>query len=137
MTASDGIFAGIDVFKLHLDLALWDDDRSWRFYNGPEGIDTLTQQLLALAPTLIAIEVTSGYEQAAARQLGHLGLLSASGQQERDCHRECNLLDMPVHHRIIPIVSGGWLPNGWELSYAVEFLHLIFALRAASASATG
>ena len=74
MTASDEIFAGIDVSKPHLDLAIWDDQRCWRFPNDPEGIDALTQQLLELAPTLIAIEATGGYEQAAARRLGQAGL---------------------------------------------------------------
>ena len=51
MSASTEIFAGIDVSKLHLDLALWSDDRSWRFSNDSEGIEALTQQLAARAPT--------------------------------------------------------------------------------------
>ena len=69
MTASPEVFAGIDVSKPHLDLALWGDQRSWRLSNDPDGIETLTLQLVAWAPTLIAIEATGGYEQAAARQL--------------------------------------------------------------------
>jgi transposase len=94
MSASTEIFAGIDVSKLHLDLALWSDDRSWRFSNDPEGIEALTQQLAARDPTLIAIEATGGYEQAAARHLNQARLPVAivSPRRVRDFARAKGLL---------------------------------------------
>ncbi len=63
------IFAGIDVSKSHLDLALLNVHRSWRFSNTPEGISELTNLLLKNQPTLVVLEATGGYEQAAFRQL--------------------------------------------------------------------
>ena len=63
------IFAGIDVSKSHLDLALWNVHRSWRFSNDPEGIRTLADLLLKHQPALIVLEATGGYEQAAFRCL--------------------------------------------------------------------
>lgn len=63
------IFAGIDVSKSHLDLALLNVHRSWRFHNNSDGISELTDLLLKHQPTLIVLEATGGYEQAAFRQL--------------------------------------------------------------------
>jgi transposase len=67
MSNSSEIFAGIDVSKAHLDLAFWDVEKSWRFSNDTEGIDKLTNLLLKHQPTLIVLEATGGYEQAAFR----------------------------------------------------------------------
>jgi len=69
MSTSSEIFAGIDVSKAHLDLALRDSQKSWRFSNNPEGIHKLTDLLLNHQPTLIVLEATGGYEQAAFRCL--------------------------------------------------------------------
>jgi transposase len=63
------IFAGIDVSKSHLDLALWNVHRSWRYSNNSEGINDLTDLLLKHQPALIVLEATGGYEQAAFRCL--------------------------------------------------------------------
>jgi transposase len=63
------IYAGIDVSKSYLDLALWNSPRSWRFSNNPEGISALTDLLLKHQPVLIVLEATGGYEQAAFRCL--------------------------------------------------------------------
>jgi len=63
------IFAGIDVAKSHLDLALCNSQRSWRFSNDPEGIRAITNLLLQHQPALIVLEATGGYEQAAFRTL--------------------------------------------------------------------
>jgi transposase len=67
MSTSSEIFAGIDVSKFHLDLAFQAPKKSWRFSNDPEGIDKLTDLLLKHQPTLIVLEATGGYEQAAFR----------------------------------------------------------------------
>jgi transposase len=69
MSTSSEIFAGIDVSKSHLDLALRHSRKSWRFSNDPDGIDKLTNLLLKHRPTLIVLEATGGYEQAAFRSL--------------------------------------------------------------------
>jgi len=69
MSNSSEIFAGIDISKSHLDLALRDVEKSWRFSNDPEGISKLTDLLLKHQPTLIVLEATGGYEQAAFRCL--------------------------------------------------------------------
>ena len=69
MSNSSEIFAGIDISKSHLDLALRDVEKSWRFSNDPEGINELTDLLLKHQPTLIVLEATGGYEQAAFRCL--------------------------------------------------------------------
>ena len=69
MSTSSEIFAGIDVSKFHLDLALRSVQKSWRFSNDPEGISELTDLLLKHQPTLIVLEATGGYEQAAFRCL--------------------------------------------------------------------
>jgi transposase len=63
------IFAGIDVSKSHLDLALCPGDRAWRFANDPEGISELAEHLQMRQPALIALEATGGYEQAAFHHL--------------------------------------------------------------------
>ena len=63
------VFAGIDVSKSYLDLALLNVQRSWRFLNDPEGISDLTELLLKHHPTLVVLEATGGYEQAAFRCL--------------------------------------------------------------------
>ncbi len=94
MSAPTEIFAGIDVSKPHLDLALWEDPRSWRFPNDPEGIEALTNQLKDIPPTLIAIEATGGYEQAAARHLNQARLPVAivNPRRVRDFARAKGLL---------------------------------------------
>ena len=69
MSTSSEIFAGIDVSKSHLDLALRHSQKSWRFSNDPEGIRKLTDLILKHQPTLIVLEATGGYEQAAFRSL--------------------------------------------------------------------
>jgi transposase len=69
MSTSSEIFAGIDVSKCHLDLALRETRKSWRFPNNPEGIRKLTDLLLKHQPILIVLEATGGYEQAAFRSL--------------------------------------------------------------------
>jgi transposase len=69
MSTSSEIFAGIDVSKSHLDLALRHSRKSWRFSNDPKGISKLTDLLLKHHPTLIVLEATGGYEQAAFRSL--------------------------------------------------------------------
>ena len=72
MSTPTEIFAGIDVSKDHLDLALSQGTKSWQFANSPEGIDALAEFLEEHEPELIVLEATGGYEQLAFHQLRQL-----------------------------------------------------------------
>jgi transposase len=69
MSTPTQIFAGIDVSKSHLDLALTGSQQSWRFDNDTQGIRGLADLLRDHAPALVVLEATGGYEQAACRGL--------------------------------------------------------------------
>ena len=67
MSTPNDVFAGIDVSKAHLDLALSHSEEAWRFDNDPAGIANLADLLQDREPALIVLEATGGYEQAAFR----------------------------------------------------------------------
>lgn len=81
-------FAGIDVAKHHLDLALGTDEttRTERFDNTAKGIDRLAERLLEAAPERVVLEATGGYERPAAAALAGAGLPVAvvNPRQTRD-----------------------------------------------------
>ena len=60
-------FVGIDVAKDALDVAVHPSGERWRVANTPDGVATLVQRLTALAPQLIVMEATGGYERLALR----------------------------------------------------------------------
>lgn len=93
-----GIFVGIDVSKSHLNLALWNVHRSWRFSNNPEGISALTDLLLKHQPALIVLEATGGYEQAAFRCLSasQLSVAIVNPRRVRDFARANGRLATPA-----------------------------------------
>jgi transposase len=62
-------FVGIDVSKAHLDVAVRPGGESFRLPNTPAGIAALTQRLTGLAPALVVLEATGGWERAAAAAL--------------------------------------------------------------------
>jgi transposase len=62
-------YVGIDVAKAHLDAAIRPDGTKVHVTNDPTGIAQLVTQLTALSPTLIVLEATGGYEQAAVQAL--------------------------------------------------------------------
>ena len=70
-------FAGIDVAKEHLDLALLSEGEKTsakRFANTPSGVEALTERLAEAAPERVVIESTGGYERPAGAALGAAGL---------------------------------------------------------------
>jgi len=67
-------FIGIDVAKATLDIASLPDGESWTVTNDDDGIHELAPRLVALAPTLIVLEATGGFESAVAAALAKLGL---------------------------------------------------------------
>jgi len=56
------VYAGIDVSKDGLDLAVASSEKAWHFSNDEEGINQLTATLKQSAPELIVLEPTGGYE---------------------------------------------------------------------------
>jgi transposase len=67
-------FIGIDVSKATLDLACLPDGESWTVTNDDPGLAELTPRLLGLAPALIVLEATGGFETAAVTALARAGL---------------------------------------------------------------
>src|SRR5688572_16818021 len=79
-------FVGIDVAAAHLDVAVRPDGTAWRTSNDPAGQAELAAQLAALAPTLVVLEASGGYEAAIAAELRAAGLPVAvvNPRQARD-----------------------------------------------------
>jgi transposase len=63
------LYAGIDVSKKWLDVAIQPTDRTWRVLNDMEGIATLAGQLKTIGPQRIVVEATGGYETRLVREL--------------------------------------------------------------------
>lgn len=70
-------FVGIDVAKKHLDVHLHPEGRCWRLNYNPAGLARLLDQLEQMAPVLIAMEASGGYERACADCLAGAGLAVA------------------------------------------------------------
>lgn len=91
MSDSQPIYAGIDVSKATLDLALGQQGKVRRFANDSAGHLAIAQALgqLAAPPALVVLEATGGYEFACAAHLQGLGLAVAvvNPRQARDFAR--------------------------------------------------
>lgn len=74
MTISSEKYVGIDVSKDKLDVAIWGEKKCLEVANSKKGITKLVKQMLALAPTLIVVEATGGYEEAVVMALFEAGL---------------------------------------------------------------
>lgn len=88
--SGSSITVGIDVAKAHLDVHLLGGElRPGRFSNDAEGHDTLLGTLQPLAPALVVMEATGGYEAALACTLQASGLAVAvlNPRQARDFAR--------------------------------------------------
>jgi transposase len=68
------IFVGIDVAKEHLDVHVRPTDESFRVTRDDAGLSGLVDRLHGLAPVLVVLEATGGYEIAVAAALGSAGL---------------------------------------------------------------
>ncbi|HEV2459978.1 MAG TPA: IS110 family transposase [Ktedonobacterales bacterium] len=84
--AAAPIFAGIDVSKASLDVALRPGSEPWRSPNDEAGIAELVGRLRPLAPRLIVLEATGGLERlaVAALALADLPLAVVNPRQVRD-----------------------------------------------------
>jgi transposase len=67
-------YIGIDVSKAMLDVASLPDGESWAVTNDDIGLAELLPRLVALAPSLVVLEATGGFELLAALALAKAGL---------------------------------------------------------------
>jgi len=84
--SSSAIFAGVDVSKAHLDLALTTSEERPRFENTERGIAKLVARLKESDPELVVLEATGGFEVPAAAALAAAGVpvVVANPRQVRD-----------------------------------------------------
>lgn len=67
-------FVGIDVAKAHLAVASRQTNHTWQVPNTPSGHQALVATLTGLAPALVVLEASGGYEAAVASVLYEAGL---------------------------------------------------------------
>lgn len=72
--ASEPIFVGIDVSKDRLDVAVLPSGEVFATNRDAAGLDDLLARLRPLAPTLVALEATGGFETVVAATLAAAGL---------------------------------------------------------------
>jgi transposase len=65
---------GIDVSKAELALAVYPSEEAWTSATTPAALETLVARLTALAPALIVLEATGGYEMPVAGACSAAGL---------------------------------------------------------------
>ena len=91
---SETVFIGIDVSRDTLEVGSTAQAASWSHANDVDGIEALCSELTALAPTLVVLEATGGYEFEAAYALQAAGLAVAvvNPRQARDFARAMGAL---------------------------------------------
>ena len=84
--AGSPCFVGIDVSKAHLDVAARPGGPAFRVPNDAAGLADLTQRLGPLAPDLVVVEATGGYElpAVAALQAAGMAVAAINPRQARD-----------------------------------------------------
>ncbi len=89
MVTSEKVYAGIDVSKAHLDLAVLPSEEARRFTNDGKGIKTLTDHLAEMGSVLVVLEATGGMELPVAGQLAVAGVevVMVNPRQTRDFAR--------------------------------------------------
>jgi transposase len=90
----DHLFVGLDVAKDRLDLHVRPGGEAFSVSHDEPGLTALLNRLQALAPALIALEATGGYEATVAATLASAGLPVAvvNPRQIRDFARATGLL---------------------------------------------
>jgi transposase len=73
-TNAQSLFAGIDVSKDKLDVALWPSGESFAVERNAKGLNSLCARLAAFNPVTIALEATGGFETVVAAALAAAGL---------------------------------------------------------------
>jgi transposase len=94
MATSTASFVGIDVSKHQLDVAVRPRGETWTVAHDEAGLGALVARLCALAPTLIVLEATGGWEVALAGALAAATLPVAvvNPRQVRDFARSTGTL---------------------------------------------
>ena len=93
MTNQGNVYVGIDISKGWGDVAVSSTGDSWRFNQDEEGIKDLVDRLVALQPTLVAMEATGGYERAVGEALrGKVAVAVVNPRQVRDFARSQGML---------------------------------------------
>ena len=89
MTEQPGRYVGIDVAKARLDVAVSPTGETWQVPHEDTGITALVARLQPLAPALVVLEATGGWESAVAAALATAGLPVAvvNPRQVRDFAR--------------------------------------------------
>ena len=64
MATAPCVFTGIDVAKAELVVATRPTNESWVVSNDDRGIEALLKRVRRVAPTLVVLEATGGYERA-------------------------------------------------------------------------
>ncbi len=111
-SSSTPVSIGIDVSKAHLDVAARPSGERWRSSNDEAGISHLAERLRTLAPELIVLEASGGWELLAAGSLVEAGLPVAvvNPRQVRDFARaigqlaKTDALDAQVLARFAEVV---------------------------------
>lgn len=87
--SKEEVFAGVDVSKDRLDVCVSTDAKVWSVSNDPNGIASLVQRLRNIAPSLVVMEATGGFESevAAALALSSLDVAVVNPKQVRDFAR--------------------------------------------------
>jgi transposase len=88
------LFIGIDVSKDRLDVCVRPSGETFVVTRDDEGLERLVERLRALAPVLVALEATGGYETVVASALAaaHLPLAVINPRQIRDFARSTGKL---------------------------------------------
>ena len=83
------VFAGVDVSKARLDIAVTGSDETWSVSNTSEGIAQFVQRLGEIGPELVVMEATGGFEVPAAAALAaaEIQVVIANPRQVRDFAR--------------------------------------------------
>ncbi|HEY5871503.1 MAG TPA: IS110 family transposase [Candidatus Tectomicrobia bacterium] len=68
------LFVGIDVAKDTLDVAIRPTTETWTVHNDEAGITALVTQMQTVAPTLVVLEATGGFQGAVTAALAAAGL---------------------------------------------------------------
>ena len=91
---STPVFVGIDVAQAHLDLAVRPTTETWQVPNTDAAFPDLIARLRALAPTLIVLEATGGYEHAVLSAVAAAGLpiVAVNPRQVRDFAKAFGIL---------------------------------------------
>jgi transposase len=88
------LFIGIDVSKDRLDVCIRPSGETFAVTRDDEGLERLVERLRALAPALVTLEATGGYETVVASALAaeHLPLAVVNPRQIRDFARSTGKL---------------------------------------------